>query len=430
MEPLPRYKIITADVLDGLAQIPDESVQCCVTSPPYYGLRSYFPDDHPNKSCEIGAEPTAGAYIDRLVAVFREVRRVLKPDGIIWVVIGDSYASGKGSCVKPGGVESSLGRQRILAGAHPLNRGNKSDLTAQCLKPKDLIGIPWMLAFALRADGWYLRQDIIWSKVNPMPESVTDRCTKSHEYIFLLSKSIRYYYDQEAIKVPVADSSVARLSQDIERQLGSSRAVRKTNGFMKAVRFGGNKLCPDTRLQSGKEWNPQVHAGGAVASRGHSGFLNSDGTPRIQISRDNFAGATKEGEVPGQSCPQHRENRKPTYSSITANRRSVWRVATTGFKGAHFAVFPVKLIEPCILAGSRVGDTILDPFVGAGTTIIAARRHGRESIGIEAQPAYVEIAEKRIAADKPPFLRKPRAARHKPIDQPSLEFEITEREAV
>ncbi len=186
-------RIICGDNCEVMRTMPSESIDCCVTSPPYWGLRDYGQDG------QIGLEPTPQAYVARMLEVFREVKRLLKDDGTLWLNLGDSYASGKGTCYNPGGGDSSLGKERKRAGAHPLNRGNKSDLTAQGLKPKDLVGIPWRVAFALQADGWYLRQDIIWHKPNPMPESVTDRCTKAHEYVFLLSKSERYYYDAEAI---------------------------------------------------------------------------------------------------------------------------------------------------------------------------------------------------------------------------------------
>jgi DNA modification methylase len=186
-------RIICGDNCEVMRTMPSESIDCCITSPPYWGLRDYGHDG------QIGLESTPEAYVSRMVEVFREVKRLLRDDGTLWINLGDSYASGKGTCYNPGGGDSSLGKERKRAGAHPLNRGNKSDLTAQGLKPKDLVGIPWRVAFALQADGWYLRQDIIWHKPNPMPESVRDRCTKAHEYVFLLSKSERYYYDAEAI---------------------------------------------------------------------------------------------------------------------------------------------------------------------------------------------------------------------------------------
>lgn len=215
-------RTIIGDCRDVLAMLPDASVHCCVTSPPYFGLRDY------GMGAQIGLEATPEAFIADLVAVFRSVRRVLRDDGTLWVNIGDSYAGGGGG-LKP----SNIGGQTEKVAFSP------SCKVTNGLKTKDLIGIPWMLAFALRADGWYLRQDIIWHKPNPMPESVTDRCTKAHEYVFLLSKSARYYYDAEAIAEVVAPASVSRLAQNIEAQAGSDRVPGKTNGTMKAV--GGSE---------------------------------------------------------------------------------------------------------------------------------------------------------------------------------------------
>lgn len=332
--------------------VAENSVQCCVTSPPYFGLRDY------KVNGQIGLEVTPEEYVTAIVNCFRSVKRVLKDDGTLWLNLGDSYAgSAKGG--NPG--NSEFIKQKSNAGSLTV-RDRKQHTPS--IKPKDLIGIPWMVAFALRADGWYLRQDIIWHKPNPMPESVTDRCTKSHEYIFLLSKHSNYYFDAAAIKTPLKDSSVARLIQDIENQKGSDRVPGKTNGPMKAVRFGGNKLCPDTRLQSGKEWNPKM-AGGGKGVTGHSGYFNADGKP--------LCGAT-------------------------ANKRSVWTVTTKPYKNAHFATFPPDLIEPCILAGSKAGDIILDPFAGTGTTAQVALKNGRRSILCELNPEYISFINQRIAA--------------------------------
>ena len=188
--------LYNASCLDHLGTMPDRSVQCVITSPPYYGLRDY------GVGGQYGQEATPQEYVARQVAVFAEVHRVLRDDGTLWLNLGDSYASGKGTCHNPGGGKDSLGQRRKKAGVHPLDRGNVSDLREQGLKPKDLIGIPWRVALALQEAGWYLRNDIIWHKPNPMPESVRDRCTKSHEYLFLLTKSARYYYDADAIKEP------------------------------------------------------------------------------------------------------------------------------------------------------------------------------------------------------------------------------------
>lgn len=291
--------------------------QTCVTSPPYFGLRDYGHEG------QIGLEQTPEEYISNMVDVFRCVRDVLAGDGTLWLNIGDSYWS---STATQGRNESKSSISTLQGHgtdgrSHALDVQKPSTYRRQAdgLKSKDLIGIPWMLAFALRADGWYLRQDIIWHKPNPMPESVRDRCTKAHEYIFLLSKSERYFFDSEAMKEPVSASTVARLAQDVGNQRGSDRVPGKTNGPMKAV---GN------------------------------------------------------GE--------------------TRNRRSVWTVATRPYKGAHFATFPPALIEPCILAGSRPGDIVLDPFMGSGTTAAVALQHGRRYLGCELNPDYGPLQDERI----------------------------------
>jgi DNA modification methylase len=298
-------------------------VQTCVTSPPYFGLRDYGHDG------QIGLEETPEQFIAELVEVFRCVRDVLADDGTLWVNIGDSYArnpskGGSGPGGKNGAYSDSYtaANERRADGQGVGQRAPqlKARATGDGIKEKDLIGIPWMLAFALRADGWYLRQDIIWSKPNPMPESVTDRCTKAHEYVFLLSKGPRYFYDAEAVKEPVAEGTIARLAQPtLAQQAGSARVPGKTNGNMKAV--GGSE---------------------------------------------------------------------------TRNRRSVWTVATKPYKGAHFATFPPALIEPCILAGSRPGDVVLDPFMGSGTTAAVAIDHGRQFIGCELNPEYKPLQDERI----------------------------------
>ena len=242
--------------------------------------------------------------------------------------------------------------------------------TTEYLKPKDLCMIPARVALALQADGWWLRQDIIWAKPNPMPESVTDRCTKSHEYIFLLTKSATYFYDHEAIKTPIKDTSAARLIQDVESQRGSDRVPGKTNGTMKAVKFGGNKQCPDTRLQSGKEWNPSMAGGGTSYKDGHSGYFDKEGN---------------------------------ALCGIMANKKSVWNITTKGYSEAHFATFPPEIPATCIKAGCPEGGTVLDPFSGAGTTGLVASRLGRNYIGIELNPEYIEMANNRIVDDAPLF---------------------------
>ena len=295
-------KILFGDCRETLKTI-DVKARMCVTSPPYYGLRNYGNEDR-----QIGMEQTPEEYIEQLVDVFRSVRDVLTDDGTLWLNIGDTYYNYRSDGNYPKQTVSRT--KQDLPDFSPV-RGNK----LHNLKSKDLIGIPWMLAFALRADGWWLRQDIIWNKPNPMPESVKDRCTKSHEYIFLLSKSKQYFYDNEAIKEPVKQDWGTR---------------DRTNG---------------------KYHNP----GSGLAP--HSGLSKS-------------------------------YDRK--------NKRSVWTVTNKPYKGAHFACFPPDLIEPCILAGSREGDIVLDPFMGSGTTAMVAKKHNRNYLGCELHEDYASLQSDRI----------------------------------
>jgi DNA modification methylase len=275
--------------------------QTCVTSPPYFGLRDYGHDG------QIGLEETPEEYIKAMVEVFRCVWDVLEDDGTLWLNIGDSYAGNNSRASNNGRAGFGNEREKVV------NR------TGEGLKTKDLIGIPWMLAFALRADGWFLRQDIIWHKPNPMPESVQDRCTKAHEYIFLMSKSQKYYYDHEAIKEPL-------------------------------------KGEPETRDK------------------------NAEGYQADYSKGDRFSKGERVFGADGM-----------------ANKRSVWSVPVKPYTGAHFAVFPSELIEPCILAGAPVGGIVLDPFMGSGTTAQVAQDLGRQYIGCELNPAYEKLQKKRTA---------------------------------
>lgn len=320
------------DCREVLQTMPEKSVHCCVTSPPYFGLRDY------GHAGQIGLEATPDAFVAEMVAVFREVRRVLRDDGTLWLNLGDSYAANRTYQVSQSKHQT-----------HDYGDSNASRVP-DGLKPKDLIGIPWRVAFALQADGWYLRQDIIWSKPNPMPESVTDRCTKAHEYIFLMSKSARYHYDADAVAEAVTASTVERLSQpNLDNQAGSARVPGKTNGNMKAV----------------------GRAAGDVYT------AKAFGTP--------------------QSEP--RGPKKNFGEFATRNKRSVWEVTTQPFGEAHFATFPPDLIEPCIKAGCPAGGTVLDPFGGAGTTGLVADRLGRNAILIELNPEYAAMAQRRIEGD-------------------------------
>jgi DNA modification methylase len=344
------YRVIEGDAAEQLAKLDPGSVQTCITSPPYWGLRDYGtaawdggdPEcDHAPTAAprpafgltggkatvdagtiqrgdcrcgatridsQLGLEPTPEQYVANLVAVFREVRRVLRDDGTLWLNLGDSYAANRSYQVSDSKHT-----------AHDFADSNAMKVPPG-LKPKDLVGIPWMVAFALRADGWWLRSDIVWAKPNPMPESVTDRPTRSHEYIFLLTKSARYFYDANAVRENFTDDRMG--------DPGPSKA-------------------------------------------GDGGIAN------------NGAGWNRGAEL---GC---------------RNKRSVWTVATQAFPGAHFATFPPKLIEPCILAGSAEGDTVLDPFAGAGTTGLVALRHDRSFVGIELNPEYAQMARDRIREDAP-----------------------------
>ena len=350
--------ILLGDVRQRLSEIPEGSVRTCVTSPPYFGLRDYgtasweggdgncdhiqdesktkqfgnpeFNENRPSrketktkgfyyeKECEkcgakrvdsqIGLEQSPNEYVEQLVQVFREVKRVLRDDGTLWLNLGDSYSgSGKG----PSGNLGKTHDERNMEEKH-------SAIVPDGLKPKDLVGIPWRVAFALQADGWYLRQDIIWAKPNPMPESVTDRCTKSHEYLFLLSKSARYYFDNQAIKEPAV--------------------------WAGDERNGEGRLTYDGKRQGQK-------------GEGQEAFVSI---------------------------------------SDTRNKRDVWTINTKPFKGAHFAVMPEALVEPCILAGSKESDTILDPFSGSGTVGLVALTNNREYLGVELNPQYAEMSVERI----------------------------------
>ncbi len=301
-----------------LREMPEACVQTCITSPPYWSLRDYGHDG------QIGLEATPEEYVAVMVDVFREVRRVLRDDGTLWLNLGDSYASAAGGYDDDGSPgETGMAVSRKTRGAVISHRRRKPPGE---LKVKDLVGIPWTIAFALRADGWYLRSDVIWHKPNPMPESVTDRPTKSHEYLFLLSKSESYYYDAAAIAEPL-ESDPARWGRHTNKDPGmQATRARPMFGEDRGGRDG-------TEFGNGK----------------------------------------------------------------TRNKRSVWTVATTPYDGAHFATFPPKLIEPCVLAGSRVGDLVLDPFFGSGTTGMVAERHERRWIGFDISDDYAGLAKERTA---------------------------------
>jgi len=353
------HQILVGDCIEMMRTLPDGAAHTCVTSPPYYGLRDYGVDG------QIGLEETPAAFIARLVDVFREVRRVLRDDGTAWVNMGDSYAGsrcgGNSQSITGVGRDESVTAARVRRTVASRRRDNetvpRSDYAVSGFKAKDMMGMPWRLAFALQDDGWYLRQDIIWHKPNPMPESVRDRCTKAHEYIFLLSKSPKYFYDQSAILEPCSPNTHNRLSQDVLAQIGSDRANggAKSNGNMKAV----------ARKSNGVGW-------------GHG----TDGEERAR-------GRIKDNDSMNSAL---------AVMPTERNKRSVWTVPTHSFKGAHFATFPPDLIRPCIQAGSPRGGVVLDPFGGAGTTAVVAMEEGRKSILCELNPEYAAMAERRIAS--------------------------------
>jgi DNA modification methylase len=326
-------QFLQGDCRDVLKTLPDESVHCVVTSPPYWGLRDYGHED------QIGLDSTPQQFIAALVGVFREVKRVLRKDGTLWLNLGDCYNS-----IGHKKSNSGYGSTGLAGGIAQEHTPLRKENTDTNLKHKDLCMIPARVAIALQADGWWLRQDIIWHKPNPMPESVTDRCTKAHEYIFLLAKSKRYYFDAAAIAEPAEGWNGSTF--DGERDL----AVRPTTG----------------RGPRGKSWaerkaagEPMRHGLAGAAACGAGGFATTE----------------------------------------TRNKRSVWTVTTKPFKGAHFATFPPDLIEPCILAGCPEGGTVLDPFGGAGTTGLVAQRHNRNAILCELNPEYIVMAEARLEAD-------------------------------
>jgi DNA modification methylase len=312
-------RILQGDCRDVLKTLPEESVHCIVTSPPYWGLRDY------GVPGQIGLEPDPDEWLAQMVQVFQEAGRVLRRDGTLWLNLGDAYGSGTradrdcSSTTKHGYWNNPAIHKRLSSPA------------------KQLLGLPWRVALALQANGWYLRQDIIWHKPNPMPESVTDRCTKAHEYLFLLAKSERYYYDADAIREPH--------STDAEK-------YKTPEGKRAGI------SCEDYEE---RKWHDR-----------------SDGLARP---------------------PMTMKNRE--YHPLGRNKRSVWSVATQPYREAHFATFPPALISPCILAGCPEGGTVLDPFGGAGTTGLVADRLGRDALLVELNPEYVAMARQRIRDDAP-----------------------------
>lgn len=378
-------QLLHGDCRDVLRTLADGSVHCCITSPPYWGLRSYLPAGHPDKAREIGSEPTVHEWVRTMVEVFREVRRVLRPDGTLWLNLGDSYSTG-----------TSAGRQDSKTANHGGwavgSRAGGRRANVPELKPKDLIGQPWRVAFALQEDGWYLRQELIWAKRNPMPESVTDRFTKAHEQLFLLSKSERYWFDLAAVQEEASEGTHAR------------RATYKTpDGW-------------DT--SNGEGGHGSFHKAGREKGHVPQGVGRRQGPPGNPAERKVYPG-NGVGFGHGTDAEKRNRGRVKTNASFdeamavmptTRNPRSVRWLASEPFRGAHFATYPPSLIESFVLAGCPEGGTILDPFGGSGTTGLVADRHHRNAILIDIDERNLPMARDRIHGDAPLFAEVREAA--------------------
>lgn len=357
----------------------DGCVQCVVTSPPYFNLRNY------GIAKQIGLESSPDEYVATLVGVFREVWRVLADDGVLWLNLGDSYVS-VGAGNQGDGGEMATRRVAQVRDRKAIHGTVERPPSVLGVAPKNLIGVPWRVAFALQADGWYLRSDIIWSKPNPMPESVTDRPTKSHEYLFLLAKRERYYYDAAAIAEPVSVAMLSEVEQGYEG-LGlkdyESAGVQNPSSVKARIIANAQKkqdaLGKRTYTGFNARWDAKEAARKSDAS---NNGRNQQATNSEAERRDEFGTFNNN--------PHLRPN-------LTRNRRSVWEIATMPYSGAHFATMPEQLVKPCILAGSRLGDLVFDPFIGSGTVGCVAERLGRRWVGCDLNPAYHRLAKKRTA---------------------------------
>ncbi|WP_186223579.1 DNA-methyltransferase [Burkholderia gladioli] len=369
-------------------------VQTIVTSPPYWGLRSYLPDGHPDKAREIGQEPTLREFISTLVEVFDLARQLLADDGTCWVNMGDSYAGSRGA---PWGPSPAATEARAMTASRRRDDAPvpRSDVRVEGLKPKDLVGQPWRLAFALQDAGWYLRQDIIWHKPNPMPESVRDRCTKAHEYLFLLSKSERYYFDADAI-------TETRTSNE------------DANGFRDGAYVGGatDNATLGKRTSRGNSIVGMLSRDRPQAKRAAE-LAEQHGLTDEHIAAIRAVGITDAGKAQvtqdgyGKNDPRIQALADEAKAALGGyyrefliserrNRRSVWTIPLMPYKGAHFATFPEALVEPCVLAGSRPGDVVFDPFFGSGTVGQVAQRLGRRFLGCELNPDYERLQRDRL----------------------------------
>lgn len=406
-------RILIGDCREVLRTLDAESVQAVVTSPPYWGLRSYLPAGHPDKPHEIGSEPTVQEWVDTMVGVMREVRRVLRSDGVAFVNLGDSYATGGGKVGAHPGGGSDGERARVCAPLTPLNR-----MPMAGLKPKDLIGQPWMLAFALRADGWWLRQEIIWAKANPMPESTRDRCTKSHEHIFLLSKSERYFWDHEAFQEPVNGGSHARLPGNKRHgaadlyEAGDEHHRTKAGLVAYAERQRAKYKTPDGwDTRTGEGGHGQFHAEGRekgaippkadLASSGNDGGY-ADGKSE-RMGRGAGWRERKLAEAGSGTKNNASFDEAMAVMPETRNPRSVWHFPSQPFRGAHFATFPEELVRRCLIGSTREGDTVLDPFGGSGTVGLVCDQMHRHSILIDLDERNLPMARERIVGDAPLF---------------------------
>ncbi|MBI5770903.1 MAG: site-specific DNA-methyltransferase [Verrucomicrobia bacterium] len=370
----PRCRVLQGDALTRVRELPPETIHCIVTSPPYWGLRDYQgphldfsagsyspmpglpPVDYPAWRGQLGLEPDPVMFIGHLVEIFRELHRVLRRDGTCWVNMGDCHTSKGGHCDTK--YSDRRREYRIATAPDHVVR----PMRARGAKPKDMIGQPWRLAFALQADGWYLRQDIIWAKPNPMPESVRDRCTKAHEFLFLLTKSPRYFFDATAIKEPV-----------------SGTAHPRGSGLYRKITPAG--------------WMTGAGAHSAIAHNTPARRKVFGKNSRVRVNRD--ADHQAEAQV---RAKQNRSFSAAVCGLVThRNKRDVWLVAPRAYRGAHFATFPPALVEPCILAGCPRGGVALDPFGGSGTVAEVALKHGRRAVLVELNPAYHPLIAERLA---------------------------------
>ena len=401
-------RIVNADVMEGLAGMPDESVQCCVTSPPYWGLRDY------DEAGQLGLEKTPEEYVEKMVAVFREVRRVLRKDGTLWLNMGDCYAA-QGRSGRDEGYNERTGRGEIV-------RHNRDRVVPPDLKPKDLVGMPWHLAFALQADGWWLRSDIIWAKPNPMPESVTDRPTKAHEYLFLMTKAARYFYDADAVREPL--DRPEELHRKTPAVFGGAKkyagyGTRKHSGReYKGEMTGRNKRDVWTIATSPfpsahfATFPPKLVEPCIKAGTSEKGCCPECGSPwaRVVKARPNPSKYANTGQDLTGGAPNMGGNRQ-TSAGLHRNPGGVYREATTtGWRPScectepgdyHKGMAEIGVVALC--SPDPIPCAVLDPFFGAGTVGLVAQRLHRDCIGIELSEDYCRMAAKRIRDDAPLF---------------------------